>query len=44
MTDELLTTDKKQDYIAIFYNIELIWHLCEILYVDAVPGLLNLIT
>ncbi|XP_075231494.1 nuclear pore complex protein Nup85-like isoform X2 [Lycorma delicatula] len=38
MTDELLTTDKKQDYIAIFYNIELIWHLCEILYVDAVPG------
>nr|CAD7423367.1 unnamed protein product [Timema monikensis] len=24
--------------VSIFYNIEFLWHLCEILYVDAVPG------
>nr|XP_018915410.1 PREDICTED: nuclear pore complex protein Nup85 [Bemisia tabaci] len=25
-------------YVAIFYNIEFVWHLCEILYVDVVAG------
>ncbi|XP_052759261.1 nuclear pore complex protein Nup85 [Galleria mellonella] len=25
-------------YITIFYSIECIWHLCEILYVDSIPG------
>ncbi|KAM3956961.1 LOW QUALITY PROTEIN: nuclear pore complex protein Nup75 [Aphomia sociella] len=25
-------------YITIFYSIECIWHLCEILYVDNIPG------
>ena len=25
-------------YITIFYSIECIWHLCEILYIDNVPG------
>ncbi|XP_053607807.1 nuclear pore complex protein Nup85 isoform X2 [Plodia interpunctella] len=25
-------------YITIFYSIECIWHLCEILYVDIIPG------
>nr|CAD7586099.1 unnamed protein product [Timema genevievae] len=24
--------------VSIFYNVEFLWHLCEILYVDAVPG------
>ncbi|XP_069690987.1 nuclear pore complex protein Nup85 isoform X1 [Periplaneta americana] len=24
--------------VAIFYNVEFLWHLCEILYVDVVPG------
>ncbi|CAH0563752.1 unnamed protein product [Brassicogethes aeneus] len=27
-----------QDYITIFYSIECIWHLCEILFVDTIPG------
>lgn len=25
-------------YITIFYSIECIWHLCEIMYIDNVPG------
>ncbi|KAJ8730424.1 hypothetical protein PYW07_017462 [Mythimna separata] len=25
-------------YITIFYSIECIWHLCEIMYIDSVPG------
>lgn len=25
-------------YITIFYSIECIWHLCEILYIDNIPG------
>lgn len=25
-------------YITIFYSIECIWHLCEILYIDIIPG------
>ncbi|CAG9786436.1 unnamed protein product [Diatraea saccharalis] len=25
-------------YVTIFYSIECIWHLCEILYVDNIPG------
>lgn len=24
--------------VKIFYNIEFLWHLCEILYVDVTPG------
>ncbi|KAG8231483.1 hypothetical protein J437_LFUL000200 [Ladona fulva] len=28
-------------YVAIFYNIEYIWHLCEILFIDVVPGKWN---
>lgn len=31
-------SEQYQQYIAIFYNIEFIWHLCEILYVDIVLG------
>ncbi|XP_038212291.1 nuclear pore complex protein Nup85 [Zerene cesonia] len=27
-----------QSYITIFYSIECIWHLCEILYIDVIPG------
>ncbi|RZF47952.1 hypothetical protein LSTR_LSTR008756 [Laodelphax striatellus] len=33
-----LTPQQRQHYVAIFYNIEFIWHLCEILFVDSVPG------
>lgn len=25
-------------YVTIFYSIECIWHLCEILYIDNIPG------
>lgn len=31
-------SEQYQQYIAIFYNIEFIWHLCEIMYVDVVLG------
>lgn len=27
-----------QNYITIFYSIESIWHLCEILFIDCLPG------
>ncbi|XP_072384789.1 nuclear pore complex protein Nup85 [Diabrotica undecimpunctata] len=27
-----------QNYITVFYSIECIWHLCEILFIDTVPG------
>ncbi|RZC34971.1 nuclear pore complex protein Nup85 [Asbolus verrucosus] len=30
--------EELQNYITIFYSVECIWHLCEILFVDAVPG------
>lgn len=26
------------DLVAIFYNVEFLWHLCEILFVDYIPG------
>ncbi|GFG30209.1 hypothetical protein Cfor_10183 [Coptotermes formosanus] len=26
------------ELVAIFYNVEFLWHLCEILYVDVIPG------
>lgn len=28
-----------QNYITIFYSVECIWHLCEILFVDDIPGI-----
>ncbi|XP_054258211.1 nuclear pore complex protein Nup85 [Macrosteles quadrilineatus] len=30
--------DFYKEYLAIFYNIELIWHLTEIMFVNALPG------
>ncbi|XP_076272929.1 nuclear pore complex protein Nup75 isoform X2 [Rhynchophorus ferrugineus] len=30
--------DELQNYITIFYSIECIWHLCEILFIDVIPG------
>lgn len=27
-----------QNYITVFYSIECIWHLCEILFIDTMPG------
>lgn len=27
-----------QDYITIFYSVECIWHLCEILFIASIPG------
>lgn len=30
--------DEVQNLITIFYSVECIWHLCEILFIDATPG------
>lgn len=43
LQDEVMRADgdyreELQNYITIFYSVECIWHLCEILFVDAVPG------
>lgn len=45
MQDEIakptIATTAKQElhnYITIFYSIECIWHLCEILFNDVIPG------
>lgn len=37
-TTDCLEKDNLLAYITIFYSIECIWHLCEILHVDNVPG------
>ncbi|CAH0578936.1 unnamed protein product [Chrysodeixis includens] len=33
-----LAKNSLQSYITIFYSIECIWHLCEILFIDNIPG------
>lgn len=30
--------EELQSYITIFYSIECIWHLCEILFINGIPG------
>lgn len=30
--------EELQNYITIFYSIECIWHLCEILFINGIPG------
>lgn len=30
--------EELQNYITIFYSVECIWHLCEILFVERIPG------
>ncbi|KAF5288343.1 hypothetical protein FQR65_LT12078 [Abscondita terminalis] len=30
--------EELQNYITIFYSVECIWHICEILFVDNIPG------
>ncbi|XP_012258938.2 nuclear pore complex protein Nup85 [Athalia rosae] len=38
---EKSTLDNKstfENYLTIFYNVECVWHLTEILYIDVVPG------
>ncbi|KAG5892368.1 hypothetical protein JTB14_035982 [Gonioctena quinquepunctata] len=30
--------EELQNYITVFYSVECIWHLCEILFVDVIPG------
>lgn len=30
--------DQLSSYITIFYSVECVWHLCEILYIDLIPG------
>lgn len=40
-TTKNITAEQKeeiQNYITIFYSIECIWHLCEILFIDVIPG------
>lgn len=32
--------EELQNYITIFYSVECIWHLCEILFVEQIPGIL----
>lgn len=38
--EEISEEDKTrfQNYITIFYSIECVWHLCEILYIDTAPS------
>lgn len=43
LQDELVKADnyekeELQSFITIFYSIECIWHLCEILFVNTIPG------
>ncbi|CAF4953700.1 unnamed protein product [Pieris macdunnoughi] len=33
-----LERNSLQSFTTIFYSIECIWHLCEILYIDVIPG------
>lgn len=33
-------TQRYNNCIALLYNLEFIWHLTEVLYIDATPGLL----
>ncbi|XP_068631814.1 nuclear pore complex protein Nup85 [Battus philenor] len=35
---DTLSKNSLKSYVTIFYSIECIWHLCEILYIDNVPG------
>lgn len=35
---DLLTKNDYEAYTTIFLSIECIWHLCEILYIDSIPG------
>lgn len=30
--------DEVQNYVTIFYSIECVWHLCEILFIETIPG------
>ncbi|XP_025837067.1 nuclear pore complex protein Nup85-like [Agrilus planipennis] len=32
------TSENMKNYITIFYSIECIWHLCEILFIENIPG------
>lgn len=34
--------DELQNYITIYYSVECIWHLCEILFIDVIPGIYSL--
>lgn len=43
LQDDLMQSKSKeketlQNYITIFYSVELIWHLCEILFIQNIPG------
>lgn len=41
LQDEIMKNngnDELQNYITIFYSVECIWHLSEILFVDVIPG------
>ena len=33
--------EELQSYVTIFYSVECIWHLCEILFVENIPGKLS---
>lgn len=34
--------EELRSYITIFYSVECVWHLCEILFVDSIPGECNI--
>lgn len=40
VVEKSIADDKStfENYLTIFYNVECVWHLTEILYVDIVPG------
>ncbi|XP_033211463.1 nuclear pore complex protein Nup85 isoform X2 [Belonocnema kinseyi] len=40
LREKLIPTEKSmyENFLTIFYNIECVWHLAEILYVDVIPG------
>ncbi|XP_018578026.1 nuclear pore complex protein Nup85 [Anoplophora glabripennis] len=38
MKSKIDNKEELQNYITIFYSVECIWHLCEILFIDVIPG------
>lgn len=38
MRDKTNYKEELQNYITIFYSVECVWHLCEILFVENIPG------
>lgn len=37
-SNKAIQKEELQIYITIFYSVECIWHICEILFIDNIPG------